>query len=81
VVKERYAVVLEPEPDGSAFNVIVPAIPEAHTWGATVAEALQNAQEVIELCLDERRARGEGLPPGDGDRVQLRVVDVSPPAA
>ena len=51
----RYAVVLEPEPDGSAYNVIVPALPEAHTWGATIEEAMRMAHDAIALCLEERR--------------------------
>jgi predicted RNase H-like HicB family nuclease len=65
-----YAIVLEAEPDGSAINVSVPAFPEAHTWGATLAEAIQNAREVVELCLEERLERGEPIPPADGDRIQ-----------
>jgi hypothetical protein len=34
----RYAVVLEPDED--AFQVIVPAFPEIHTFGETVEDAL-----------------------------------------
>ncbi len=77
----RYAVLLEPEPDGSAYNVIVPAIPEAHTWGATVEEALRMAREVIELCLEERRARGDEIPPSDADAARLESIEISLPAA
>ncbi|MEA2666167.1 MAG: HicB like antitoxin of bacterial toxin-antitoxin system [Candidatus Eremiobacteraeota bacterium] len=64
-VELRYAVILEPEPDGSAYNVIVPALPEAHTWGSSVEEALAMAREVIELCVEERRAQREDVPPSD----------------
>ena len=80
-VELRYVVVLEPEPDGSAYNVIIPALPEAHTWGATVPEALTNAREVIQLCIEERRAQGDDIPPSDADRARLETVVVSLPAA
>jgi predicted RNase H-like HicB family nuclease len=77
----RYAVVLEPEPDGSAYNVIVPALPEAHTWGTTVEEALRMAREVIALCIEERQARGEDIPPGDAGAALLEAVEITLPAA
>ncbi len=77
----HYAVVLDPESDGSAYNVIVPALPEAHTWGETVDEALTMAREVIKLCLAERRARGEEIPPSDARVARLEAVTISLPAA
>jgi antitoxin HicB len=80
-VELRYAVLLEPEPDGSAYNVIVPALPEAHTWGETVEEALAMAREVIEQCVRERQSRGEEIPPSDAGSARLEVVEVSLPAA
>lgn len=43
----RYAVILEPEPDGSAFNVIVPALPEVATFGDTPEHAIAMAREAI----------------------------------
>lgn len=80
-VELRYAVILEPEPDGSAYNVIVPALPEAHTWGSTVEEALAMAREAIALCVEERRAQGEQLPPSDAATVRFETVAISVPAA
>jgi predicted RNase H-like HicB family nuclease len=76
-----YRVVLEPEPDKSAYNVIVPAFPTAHTWGATVEEALVHAREVIELELEDRAQRGEPVPPSDVDTLVIETVTVSHPAA
>jgi antitoxin HicB len=76
-----YRVVLEPEPDKSAYNVIVPAFPTAHTWGATVEEALAHAREVIELELEDRQARGEPLPASDVDTLVVESVTVTLPAA
>jgi predicted RNase H-like HicB family nuclease len=58
-----YRVILEPEPDGTAYNVIVPAFPHAHTFGSSVAEAMANGREVIEL--EEARSRRDAIPPSD----------------
>ena len=58
-----YRVILEPEPDGEAYNVIIPAFPHAHTFGKTVEEALANAREVIQLELEDERAQGNEPPP------------------
>ena len=48
----RYTVVLSAEPDGSAWNVVVPALPGCFTWGATVEEALAMARDAIATHLD-----------------------------
>ena len=53
-----YRIILEPEPDGSAYNVIIPAFPHAHTFGGTVPEAMANAREIIELELEAARPPG-----------------------
>ncbi len=76
-----YRVVLEPEPDKSAYNVIVPAFPKAHTWGGTVDEALAHAREVIELEIEDRRERGEPVPPSDVDTLVVETVTITLPAA
>lgn len=61
----RYTVVLTPEPDGSAVNVAVPAMPGVHTWGATEEDALASAREAIGLHLAGYADRGL---PAPGDR-------------
>jgi predicted RNase H-like HicB family nuclease len=76
-----YRVVLEPEPDKSAYNVIVPAFPHAHTWGSTIEEALAHAREVIELEIEDRTERGERVPPSDVDTLVVETVTVTLPAA
>ena len=76
-----YRVILEPEPDKSAYNVIVPAFPNAHTWGSTVQEALAHAREVIELEIEDRTERGERVPPSDVDTLVIETVTVTLPAA
>ena len=74
-----YRVILEPEPDKSAYNVIVPAFPHAHTWGSTIEEALAHAREVIELEIEDRTERGEQLPPSDVDTLVVETVKCSRP--
>jgi len=73
----QYAVILEP--DDGAFSVIVPALPEIHTFGETYQQALQNAREAIELALKGRRETGDDIPPSDEPRIER--VTVSIPAA
>ncbi|MDP9364275.1 MAG: type II toxin-antitoxin system HicB family antitoxin [Chloroflexota bacterium] len=71
----RYTVVLTPEPDGSAFNVTVPALPGCFTWGATVEEALAMARDAIATYLE-----GEEDIPSDGDAI-VATVEVAEPTA
>jgi predicted RNase H-like HicB family nuclease len=73
----RYTVVLSPEPDGSAFNVTVPAMPGCLTWGTTVEEALEHAREAIALHLEGYAERGEPYPVEAGS-VRLAEVEVEP---
>jgi predicted RNase H-like HicB family nuclease len=57
----RYTVILTPEPEGG-YSVRVPALPGCYSQGETVAEALQNVQEAIELYLEVLKQRGEPIP-------------------
>jgi predicted RNase H-like HicB family nuclease len=57
-----YTVVLNPEPDGSAVNVTVPAMPGVFTWGPTTQEALHSAADAIRLHLQGYLERGQPLP-------------------
>jgi antitoxin HicB len=75
----RYAIVLEPEPEGG-FSVSIPALPEAHTQGDTIDEAIENAREVALAVVTDRRAHGEHIPPSDADGVRLERITVAMPA-
>jgi antitoxin HicB len=70
-VDYSYTVVLRKEPEGS-YTVLVPALPGCLTYGQTIREALQMAEEAISLhvdCLLE-----QGLPvPTEGDRIGLET--------
>ena len=46
----------------NVWNVSVPTIPGCFTWGTTLEEALQNAEEAIDVNLEDMQARGEELP-------------------
>ena len=65
----RYTVVLTPEPDGSAWNVTVPALPGCFTWGATVEEALAIARDAIAVYLSD-----EADAPSDGGAIIATVA-------
>jgi antitoxin HicB len=69
----RYTVVLTAEPDGSAWNVVVPALPGCLTWGARVEEALLMARDAIATRLDGESAAEWPVP---GETV---VADVAVP--
>jgi len=46
--QRKYTVILRPEPEGG-FTVLVPALPGCLTFGETIAQALERAEEAI-LC-------------------------------
>src|SRR5947209_19366603 len=76
-----YRVILEPEPDQSAYNVIVPAFPKAHTWGGTVAQALANAREVIALEIEDSRESAATIPPSDVETPGAETITATLPTA
>jgi antitoxin HicB len=70
----KFAVVLEPEPDGG-FTVRVPSLPEIVTYGKDEVEALAMAEDAIRLVLEDCIARGEPIPTPPTPR--LREVTVT----
>lgn len=50
-MNREYTIVLTPEPDGSADNVTVPALPGVFAFGETVEESLDTAREAIAVHL------------------------------
>ncbi len=57
----KYAVVLTRDEEGN-WLASVPAFPGCHTWGNTRDEALSNAREALEGCIESLRASGDPLP-------------------
>ena len=56
-----YSILLTPAEEGG-FTVTVPALPGCITEGDTFEEAMRNAREVVELCVEDMLAHGETLP-------------------
>jgi len=57
----QYTVFIRKAPDGF-YIASCPLIPEAHAQGKTYEECVANIKEVLELCLEFRRERGEEIP-------------------
>ncbi len=57
----EYTVIIRRAPDGF-YIASYPLILEAHAQGETYEECLANIKEVLELCLEYRRERGEEIP-------------------
>jgi predicted RNase H-like HicB family nuclease len=77
----RYTVVIDAEPDGSAYNVSVPALPGCFTWGETFEEAMRMAREAITGHVAALRDLGEEVPIEGANAPIVTVVDVEVPAA
>jgi antitoxin HicB len=65
---------LEPQPEGG-FTVTSPALRGLVTEGDTVAEALANAAEALELVLEDDEADGTSLPEALGQEVEVIEID------
>jgi len=63
----KYSVIVRQDEEGN-WLASVPVFVGCHTWGATREEALANAREAVEGCIESLRASGEPLP-----------VEASPP--
>lgn len=71
----RYTVLVTAEEEGG-YSVRVPALPGCYSQGETVAEALQHAQEAIELYLSVLKDRGEPIPE-ETEPTQAITIDVA----
>ena len=72
----KYSVILRQDEEGQ-WLASVPVFPGCHTWGRTRQEALDNAQEAVEGCIESLRASGDPLPeepsPPEIEFVQAQV--------
>jgi predicted RNase H-like HicB family nuclease len=57
----QYTIIIRKAPDGF-YIASCPLIPEAHAQGETAEECTANIKEVLELCLEYRKQRGEEIP-------------------
>lgn len=68
----QYTVLVEWDPEVSAYSVVVPALPGCTSMGGTLEEALANGREAIELYLDVLKERGEPVP----EDVQTQAIRI-----
>ncbi|GCE26130.1 HicB family protein [Dictyobacter alpinus] len=59
----HYSVIIQWSNVDQAFIAEVPELPGCSTHGDTYEEAIKNAQEVIELWLENAMALGKNIPP------------------
>lgn len=57
----KFTVVLTKDEDGG-FDVAVPALPGCRSWGRTKRQAVANATEAIEACIESLIKDGEPVP-------------------
>ena len=76
--QRTYTILLEPEADGSAWNVRVPALPGCFTYGRTKEEAIERAEEAIQVFIESLDADGVPIPE-DTTALELARVTVSVP--
>ena len=55
----RFPVVIEWDEESKMYVAFVLGLPGAHTQAKSLDELETNVQEVVELCLEEAKARGE----------------------
>ncbi|MDP2935559.1 MAG: type II toxin-antitoxin system HicB family antitoxin [Dehalococcoidia bacterium] len=68
----QYTVGVRKSPEGF-YLASCPQIPEAHAQGETYEACLANIQQVLQLCLEFRKERGEEIPDEAGAN-QVSVV-------
>jgi antitoxin HicB len=67
-------VILIPDEDGVGFTVEVPSLPGCISEGDTLAEALANIREAIDLYIESLQAHGEPIPEDYPAPIQVAVV-------
>lgn len=58
----HYSMAIQWSQDDEAFVVSLPEFGDAKTHGATYKEAVQNAEEVLELLIQTYQQQGNQLP-------------------
>jgi len=57
----QYTIFIRKAPDGF-YIASCPLLPEVKAQGETYEECMANVKEVLELCLEFRKERGEEIP-------------------
>ncbi len=62
-MKRQYSIVIQWSTEDKKYIVSLPEFgPYAHTHGDTYADALKNAEEVLELLIEDYQAQRKPLP-------------------
>lgn len=56
---KTFTAYIEWDPESKLYIGIIPSVHGAHTQGATLDELHKNLKEVLELCLEDAKERGE----------------------
>jgi len=69
----QYTILIRKAPDGF-YIASCPLIPEAQAQGRTDEECIANIKEVLELCLEFRKERGEEIPEEIGTKQVMIAI-------
>jgi len=69
----QYTIFIRKTPDGF-YIASCPLIPEAQAQGKTDKECIANIKEVLELCLEFRKERGEEIPEEIGTKQVMVAI-------
>lgn len=72
----NYTVIFKPLEEGG-YDVIVPAIPEICTFGGTIKEAREMAEDAIKCFLESALELNEPIPPDSEVSLEKIAVKVS----
>jgi antitoxin HicB len=75
MTRYSYTVVLIPDAEASGYVVEVPALPGCVTQGETVEDALNMAQNAINMWIRDLAADGEAIPV-EREASQLATVEI-----
>ncbi len=57
----NYRILIRKEPEGG-YTAIIPTLPGCVTYGHSIEEAVEMAQEAIKLYIDNLKEHGEEIP-------------------
>ena len=73
-MNHQYSIVIQWSDEDQKYIVTLPEFgPYAHTHGNSYEEALKNAQEVLELLIEDYQARNKSLPKSSNLRITVEV--------
>lgn len=68
-MENKYEIIIFWSDEDAAFVADVPELPGCMAHGASHAEALENAQQAVELWIEMARERGVPIPQPKGRRL------------